>query len=67
MNPPTRRSNRSKSSESTVVNGAPAALERLRDGHKLGKAYVDKTKLTDHHAILPTGKTSSPSLSPPLR
>ena len=46
---------------------APAALERLRSGHKLGKAYVDKTKLTDHHAILPTGKTPSPSLSPTLR
>ena len=46
---------------------AAAALERLRGGHRLGKAYVDKTKLTDHHAILPTGKTPSPSLSPPLR
>jgi DNA topoisomerase-3 len=46
---------------------AAAALKRLRGGHKLGKAYVDETKLTDHHAILPTGKTSSPSLSPPLR
>ncbi|MCP3877518.1 MAG: DNA topoisomerase III, partial [Sulfitobacter sp.] len=46
---------------------APAALERLRGGHKLGKAYVDKTKLTDHHAILPTGKTPTPSLSPALR
>jgi DNA topoisomerase-3 len=46
---------------------AAAALERLRGGHRLGKAYVDKTKLTDHHAILPTGKTPSPGLSPPLR
>jgi len=46
---------------------APVALERLSGGHKLGKAYVDKTKLTDHHAILPTGKTPSPSLSPKLR
>jgi DNA topoisomerase-3 len=46
---------------------APVALERLRDGHRLGKAYVDKTKLTDHHAILPTGKTLPPSLSPTLR
>jgi len=46
---------------------APAALERLRNGHKLGKAYVDKTKLTDHHAILPTGKTPSPTLPPTLR
>jgi DNA topoisomerase IA len=46
---------------------APLALERLRDGHKLGKAYVDQTKLTDHHAILPTGKAPPPSLPPTLR
>jgi DNA topoisomerase-3 len=46
---------------------APAALERLRNGRKLGKAYVDKTKLTDHHAILPTGKAPPPSLPPTLR
>ena len=46
---------------------APVALERLRDGHKLGKAYVDQTKLTDHHAILPTGKATPPSLPPTLR
>ena len=35
---------------------APAALARLESGHRLGRAYVDRTKLTDHHAILPTGK-----------
>jgi DNA topoisomerase-3 len=45
---------------------APAAFERLRNGYKLGKAYVDKTKLTDHHAILPTGKTPSSTLPPTL-
>jgi len=45
---------------------AAAALERLRGGHRLGKAYMDRTKLTDHHAILPTGKPPSPSLSPQL-
>lgn len=32
------------------------ALERLASGHRLGRAYVDRTKLTDHHAILPTGQ-----------
>ena len=46
---------------------AAVALDRLRGEHRLGKAYVDKTKLTDHHAIIPTGKTPSPSLSPTLR
>ena len=46
---------------------APVALERLRQGHKLGKTYVDQTKLTDHHAILPTGQVPPPSLSPPLK
>ena len=46
---------------------AATALERLRGGHRLGKAYVDRTKLTDHHAILPTGKRPSPDLTPVLR
>ena len=46
---------------------APLALERLRQGHRLGKAYVDRTKLTDHHAILPTGQTPLLTLSPALR
>ncbi len=46
---------------------ATIALERLQGGHRLSKAYVDKTKLTDHHAILPTGKRPPTSLSPPLR
>ena len=46
---------------------AEAALERLRGGHKLGKAYVDRTKLTDHHAIIPTGQRPSPNLSPALK
>ncbi len=45
---------------------AQEALERLRQGHKLGKAHVDQNKLTDHHAILPTGQAPS-SLSPPLK
>ena len=35
---------------------AGEALARLEAGHRLGKAYVDDTRLTDHHAILPTGK-----------
>ena len=46
---------------------APAALERLRGGHKLGKAYVDRTKLTDHHAIIPTGQRPTSNLSPALK
>jgi len=46
---------------------APQALERLRGGHRLGKAYVDKTRLTDHHAILPTGVKPPADLSPALR
>ncbi len=35
---------------------ARVALERLRAGHKLSKAYVDNAKLSDHHGILPTGR-----------
>ena len=31
------------------------ALKYLKDGKKLSKKYVDETKLTDHHAIIPTG------------
>ncbi|HSO83308.1 type IA DNA topoisomerase, partial [Thiocapsa sp.] len=46
---------------------AAEALDRLQGGHRLGKAYVDRTKLTDHHAILPTGKAPSPDLPVPLR
>jgi DNA topoisomerase-3 len=46
---------------------APAALERLRQGHRLSRAYVDRTKLTDHHAIIPTTQTPPPNLSPVLR
>ncbi len=46
---------------------APAALARWEAGHRLGRAYVDKTKLTDHHAILPTGRAVPAGLSGPLR
>ena len=42
-------------------------MHRLHGGHRLSKAYVDRTKLTDHHAILPTGKRPSPGLAPTLR
>ncbi len=45
---------------------APVALERLRQGHRLSRAYVDRTKLTDHHAIIPTVQ-KPPPLSPVLR
>ena len=46
---------------------APAALARLEAGHRLGRAYVDQTKLTDHHAILPTGRSVPGGLRGPLR
>lgn len=46
---------------------APAALERLRQGHHLSCAYVDRTKLTDHHAIIPTVQSLPANLSPVLR
>ncbi|MDA0334735.1 MAG: DNA topoisomerase 3 [bacterium] len=45
---------------------APAALARLRAGLQLGKAYVDRTKLTDHHAILPTRQVPPDDLPPAL-
>ena len=46
---------------------AGAALARLRGGHRLGRAYVDRTKLTDHHAIIPTGQQPAPNLAPGLQ
>lgn len=46
---------------------APEALARLQGGHRLSKAYVDSTKLTDHHAIVPTGGRAPPGLSEPQR
>jgi DNA topoisomerase-3 len=33
----------------------------------LSKAYVDRNKLTDHHAILPTGRQPAANLPPELR
>ena len=38
------------------VKGVPAAQARIKAGHKLGKRFVDGTKLSDHHAIIPTVK-----------
>ena len=35
------------------------ALARISEGLELGKSYVDDTKLTDHHAIIPTDKTAN--------
>ena len=46
---------------------AATALERLRGGHRLSRAYVDRTKLTDHHAIIPTGQQPAPNLAPDLQ
>ncbi|MBK1632197.1 DNA topoisomerase III [Thiohalocapsa halophila] len=46
---------------------AAEARARLDAGHRLGKAYVDKTKLTDHHAILPTARCPPANLPEPLR
>jgi len=41
---------------------AAAAGAGLARGLKLGKAYVDDTKLTDHHAIIPTTQAPTPDL-----
>ncbi|MBK5930005.1 type IA DNA topoisomerase [Halochromatium salexigens] len=46
---------------------AGEALARLEGGHRLGRAYVDQTKLTDHHAILPTATRPPAALPEPLR
>jgi DNA topoisomerase-3 len=39
-----------------------AALTALSNGLKLSKTYVDDTKLTDHHAIIPTHKPAPADL-----
>lgn len=39
------------------------AKRRLSGGLKLSKSYVDDAKLTDHHAIIPTGKRPGDGLS----
>jgi len=39
-----------------------ATLTALADGLKLSKTYVDDTKLTDHHAIIPTHKPAPADL-----
>ncbi len=46
---------------------AVEAAARLAAGHRLGKAYVDQTKLTDHHAILPTPRRPPTRLPEALR
>ncbi|WP_295879289.1 type IA DNA topoisomerase [uncultured Thiohalocapsa sp.] len=46
---------------------AAEARARLDAGHRLGKAYVDRTKLTDHHAILPTARRAPANLPEALR
>jgi DNA topoisomerase-3 len=46
---------------------AAEALARLQGGHRPGKAYVDDTKLTDHHAIIPTGRPAPEGLTGPAR
>jgi len=45
---------------------AAEAIQRLAAGHTLGKAYVDTTKLTDHHAIIPTAKRPPAQIPEPL-
>ena len=42
---------------------ARPAAEALAGDFRLGKAYVDDTKLTDHHAILPTTEVPGPELA----
>lgn len=39
-----------------------AALTALNNGLKLSKTYVDDTRLTDHHAIIPTHKAAPADL-----
>ncbi len=39
------------------------ALERSKSGPKLSKRFVDGSKLSDHHAIIPTAKAAPASLS----
>ena len=47
-----------------ILGGLPAfyddcaqeGLKRFEGGQGLGKGYVDDAKLTDHHAIIPTGE-----------
>lgn len=46
---------------------AGEALQRVRAGHKLSKAYVDRTKLSDHHGVLPTGRRVPANLPASLR
>lgn len=41
---------------------AQEALKRLNEGHKLSKQYVDKTKLSDHHGIIPTPRRAPATL-----
>ncbi len=45
-----------KSLPSLFNDASNQALSRIEEGETLGKAYVDNKKLTDHHAIIPTGK-----------
>ncbi len=46
---------------------AETALRRLRQGHRPGKGFVDRTRLTDHHAIIPTGQKAGTRLAPELK
>jgi DNA topoisomerase III len=41
---------------------AQAAIAALQNGLQLSKSYVDNTKLTDHHAIIPTHKAEPANL-----
>jgi len=45
-----------KNAPDNLMAFAEEALQRLKEGHKLGKGYIDDKKLTDHHAIIPTSK-----------
>ncbi len=45
---------------------AQESLQYLSSGHVLGKNYIDDKKLTDHHAIIPTGKKQQGILSDKL-
>ena len=43
------------------------ALQRAQHGPSLSKRFIDSSKLSDHHAIIPTAKPAPGSLSPDER
>jgi len=46
-----------------LAEHSQTALAAIAGGLELSKSYVDNTKLTDHHAIIPTNKPATGALS----